>query len=92
LQVLWEKRIAVPQLVLLAPALDALQASDWQPVAAPLLKAWEEAVRASSAVENWLKSLASLLGGLSATLDRNVDRNADNHQQTTTNRDGQDPA
>ena len=82
-------RAALPQLVLFAPGLDALQASacqalgpsavhllgwagprrsilgpsreallaavpaDWRPVAAPLLKAWEEAVRASSAVENW---------------------------------------
>lgn len=27
--------------------------ADWQPVAAPLLTAWEAAVRASSAVENW---------------------------------------
>lgn len=27
--------------------------ADWQPVAAPLLAAWEAAVRASSAVENW---------------------------------------
>jgi hypothetical protein len=82
-------RAALPQLVLFAPGLDALQSSacqalgpsavhllgwawqrrsilgpsreallagvpaDWRPVAAPLLKAWEEAVRASSAVENW---------------------------------------
>ncbi len=27
--------------------------ADWRPVAAPLLAAWEAAVRASSAVENW---------------------------------------
>jgi hypothetical protein len=82
-------RGALPQLVLFAPALDALQEAavqvlgpsavhllgwawqrrvilgpsrqallaglpvDWRPVADPLLRAWEEAVRASSAVENW---------------------------------------
>jgi Transposase, Mutator family len=80
---------ALPQLVLFAPGLDALQEqacqalgpsalhllgwawqrrailgpttkellesvpADWRPVAAPLLAAWEAAVRASSAVENW---------------------------------------
>src|SRR5258708_695756 len=80
---------ALPQLVLVAPGLDALQERachtlgpralhllgwawqrrailgpttkelldslpvDWRPVAAPLLTAWEAAVRASSAVENW---------------------------------------
>ncbi len=80
---------ALPQLVLFAPALDALQdqahqalgkealcllgwawqrrailgprskdllagvPAEWHPVAAPLLAAWEAAVRASSAVENW---------------------------------------
>ena len=79
----------LPQLVLLAPALDELQEqvahllgpsalrllgwawqrrailgpstkallarvpADWRVVAAPLLAAWEAAVRASSAVENW---------------------------------------
>src|SRR5258708_6470169 len=32
--------------------LDSVPA-DWRPVAAPLLAAWEAAVRASSAVENW---------------------------------------
>ncbi len=32
--------------------LDSVQAS-WRPVAAPRLSAWEAAVRASSAVENW---------------------------------------
>jgi hypothetical protein len=82
-------RGALPQLVLFAPGLDALQEAavqvlgpsavhllgwawqrrlilgpsrqallaalpvDWRPVADPLLRAWEEAVRASSAVENW---------------------------------------
>ena len=82
-------RAALPQLVLFAPALDALQDQacqrlgaealrllawawqrrtilgpssqtllqgvppDWRPIAQPVLMAWDHAVRASSAVENW---------------------------------------
>ncbi len=41
---------------ILGPSIKALLSgvpADWQPVAAPLLAAWEAAVRASSAVENW---------------------------------------
>ncbi len=41
---------------ILGPSIKALLAgmpTDWRPVAAPLLIAWEAAVRASSAVENW---------------------------------------
>jgi hypothetical protein len=46
----WQRR------AILGPSRQALLAAlpaDWRPVAAPLFKAWEEAVRASSAVENW---------------------------------------
>ena len=34
---------------------------DWRAVADPLLRAWEEAVRASSAVEKWLSRLRPYL-------------------------------
>src|SRR5260370_105928 len=37
----------------IAKELLASVAGDWRPIAAPLLAAWEAAVRASSAVENW---------------------------------------
>jgi hypothetical protein len=46
----WQRR------AILGPTTKELLASlpaDWQAVAAPLLAAWETAVRASSAVENW---------------------------------------
>jgi hypothetical protein len=46
----WQRR------AILGPSSKALLESvptDWQPVAAPLLAAWDAAVRASSAVENW---------------------------------------
>ncbi len=46
----WQRR------AILGPTTKALLESlpaDWQPVAAPLLAAWDAAVRASSAVENW---------------------------------------
>ena len=46
----WQRR------AILGPTTKELLVSvpaDWRPVAAPLLAAWEAAVRASSAVENW---------------------------------------
>lgn len=46
----WQRR------AILGPTTKELLTSvpaDWRPVAAPLLAAWEAAVRASSAVENW---------------------------------------
>ncbi len=46
----WQRR------AMLGPTTKALLESmpaDWQPVAAPLFAAWDAAVRASSAVENW---------------------------------------
>lgn len=42
-------------------ALLAALPADWRPSAEPLLRAWEEAIRASSAVENWLGRLRPYL-------------------------------
>jgi hypothetical protein len=46
----WQRR------AILGPTIEKLLEgvpADWRPIAAPLLAAWEAAVRASSAVENW---------------------------------------